>query len=318
MCSEVRGLLQEPGRRWPSTLSAASGQRMITILTSLRPFEGDAAVRQRNALASWRALGPEVEIMAFASPGGLGDAADEYGVKQVSGLPAFEGRLPRVDAFFAYAQEHGQHDLQVYLNGDIILFPDFAGVMRKIRLPRWVAIGQRTDVGVSEELAFGEAGKALRDKLFSVGQLHDIGGIDYFVWRRGSLPPLPPLYLGSAAWDNIFIYCCRRSGIPVVDATCAVTVFHQNHEARRLEDGRREAYEGPAAVWNREQAPDPLCLFYTTDASHWLDNQGRLRSSLTSPRHAWRMVFTWPILRNWPRPARLPFRLAAAIVRRLG
>ena len=291
---------------------------MISILTSFKPFEGDDAVRQRNALASWRALGPDTEIMAFAPPEGLGEVAREYAIKQVFDLPAFEGKLPRVDTFFAYGREHGRHDIQMYVNGDILLFPDFADVIWKIRLPRWMAMGQRTDVDVFEELTFGDAGTALRDRLFSLGQLHDIGGIDYFVWRRGSLPPLPTLCLGSAGWDNIFIYCCRRAGMPVIDATRAITVFHQNHDFRRLSDGTREAYEGPAARWNLRQVPDRLCLFYTTDASHWMDENGRVRSALTSPRHAWRMVFTWPILRSWPRLARLPFRLAAAVVRRAG
>ncbi len=291
---------------------------MITILTSFKPFRGNDAVRQRNALTSWRRLDPELEIIAFGKSEGLNSVADEWGVKHVGDIPCFEGRLPRIDAVLAYGQRHGRHDVQVYLNGDIILCPGFLKVVNTIPFPKWLLIGQRLDIEVDEELQFEDPPQNLQSKLLAASSLHDIGGIDYFAYRRGSLPPLPPLYLGAATWDNLVIYYCRRAGIPVIDATQALTVLHQDHEDRYLPDGRSDTYEGPAAIRNRKQIPEPLCCFYTTDASHWIDSNGRLRSALMSPWHAWRAVLTWPILRNWPKPARLPFRIAAASVRRLG
>jgi len=293
---------------------------VVSILTSFKPFVGEDEHRQVNALASWRALGPDVEILAFARSSGLERWSDRYGVQQVLDVPTFEGRLPRVDAVFAYAEEHARHEHLIYVNGDIILFRDLLRALGAIPLERWVLVGQRIDVDVRDELSFGDAlaDDMLRQRLRSVGRLHNVGGLDYFAWVRGSMPSLPPLYLGAAGWDNHAVFCCRRSGVAVVDATRALSVFHQDHPHLTTPDGGRDAYEGPAATSNLAHIGDVMHRLYTTDASFWLDEDLRLHSAYTSPRHAWRMVLNIPVVRGWPRVTRWPFRLAATLVRRLG
>jgi hypothetical protein len=291
----------------------------LTILTSFKPFVAGDRLRQINALASWLALDMDVEVVAFGETPGFDAIAAQHGVQHVRDIPAFEGRLPRVDQVMAYGEQHGKHDLQVYVNGDIVIFEDFAEALRSIKFRRFVMVGQRMDVDVDEPLPVADAAQRgqVKEGLFASGRWHDIGGMDYFAWRRGSLPKLPPLYLGAAGWDNIVVYCCRQAGVPVVDGTRDIKVFHQNHEHHRLETGGRAAYEGPAAKLNLAQVADPMCRFYTTDASHWLDG-GQVKSAYASPRHVWRMILTYPIVRGWPAGLRWPFRIAAGITRRVG
>ena len=173
-------------------------------------------------------------------------------------------------------------------------------------------IGQRTDVAVEDELEFRHP--ALQRQLLSRGQLHSVGGIDYLAWRRGSLPSLPALYLG-APWDNRTVFCCRRAGVPVVDATEAARIVHQDHPYQTLADGRSVAHWGPAAQWNRDQIPDEACAFTVVDASRWLDAQFRLHSGWFSVRHACRLMKTWPVSRGWPVSFRRPFSVLAVGVR---
>ena len=292
---------------------------MITILTTFKPFIGDDFIRQNNALASWRALGADLEIMVFGQIPGLQLVSEKFRVRSIPEVPVSGGNLPSIDAIFEFAQVQGKYDLQAYVNGDIILMEDFVSALKSIHFTRFVMTGQRLDVNVQELLDFSDKNnlKSIKRMLLLNAVLHDVGGMDYFAYRRGSIPPLPRLYLGSAAWDNILVFASRKSRIPVIDATFDIQAFHQDHAHKRLGDGQRMAYDGPAAKLNRSRIQDEMCLFYTIDASHWLKH-GKVKTALLSPRHAWRMVLTIPVLHGWHGVIRWPFRLVAGLVRRLG
>ncbi len=289
----------------------------LTILTSFKPFVGLDGVHQRNALASWRSLGVELEIVAFGPAPGFEPSARERDVRLVEEIEMPDGRLPRVDRVLAYGSTYGRHDTQVYVNGDILLFPDFVRALAAVGFSRFLMVGQRWDARIDEALAFasGESA-ALQATLLQRARLHDIGGMDYFAYRRGSVPALPPLYLGAAGWDNTVVFLARRAHVPVVDASADVRAIHQDHDYVRQPDGEPVAYAGAAAAANRATLRSAMESFNTTDASYCLTG-GRLRPALASSRHAWRYVLTVPILRGWPAGVQRVFRLAAAALRRL-
>jgi len=291
---------------------------MITILTNLWPFTPTSVVRQRNALASWRAMCVDAQIITYQRVAGDSTILHDYGIEVASGLPPSVDGLPRVDAIFAIAQAKGKYERQVWVNADIILMEDFLDTFLSLRLSHFVMIGQRTDVNLDTPLSFSGSvdSTAVRRRLSSAGRLHNIGGISYFAYTRGSMPPLPPLYL-AAAWDNLVLYECRKAGIPVIDATLDVQAFHQDHEYATTPEGGRLVYEGAAARANVAQSRDRDELFYVTDASHWL-YRGKVRNSLCSPKHASRQILTYPLLRRWATPFRWPLRATASLVRRLG
>lgn len=283
-------------------------------MTAFKPFRGEAEIHQMNALRSWIRMCGNPEIMVFGDVPGLAPVAESLGLTVIPDFPRGEDGRVRVDEVFAFAQKSGKFDRQVFVNGDIILMDDFAKALSAIHLPRFMMIGQRTDVDVKDLLDFtpGADLAAVRANLIDRGELHAAWGLDYFAYVRGSIPKLPPLYVGAAGWDNLMILCCLRNRIPVVDATGDVRIFHQNHAYF----GMREC---ASAQNNLEVAKsiDKAWLFDASDATHWLRN-GVLKSAAQSPDRLARNISNLPIRRNWPLLTRRPFRLVARIIRSVG
>jgi hypothetical protein len=99
------------------------------------------------------------------------------------------------------------------------------------QMPRFLVLGQRTDIDVREAWNFEavdwEAG--LKSLVAQTGTLHAPSGIDYFCFPRGMYTDVPPFALGRLKWDNWLVWRARTHGYPIVDVTEAVTVAHQNH-----------------------------------------------------------------------------------------
>ena len=288
---------------------------MFTILTAFKPFQGAANTHQWNALRSWiRACG-NPEILVFSEVPGLPEVAAELGLTVVPDFPRGDDGRIRVDEAFRYAQKFGKYDRQFFINGDIIIMEDFALAFAAVHLPKFMMIGQRTDVDVEYQIDFSNEGavEAARADLNQRGVLHLAWGLDYFAYTRGSIPDdLPPLYVGAAGWDNLMIFWCRRHGIPVVDATEDVKIFHENHEnfgMRECSSAKNNLAVGSAI--------DKTWLFDATDASHWLSD-GMLRTAAESRLRLARNISTLPIRRNWPESTRRPFRAVAKITRYIG
>jgi len=264
---------------------------MLTLLTSFKNFEGEDAVRQRNALASWRCLAPDVEILLFGNPKGAAEVVREFGLRQFPDVPMFENRLARIDAVFEIAQREGRFDLQAYVNGDMVFGSDFVAALSAISLPRFLGVGRRWTVPVQGELSreCSEEVVRLQETARRDLKIDDRASMDYFCYRRGTFPNLKPLYLGTIAWDNYMVYHCVTHRIPVVDLSHAMVAVHQKHDYVYLNGGRDEFYAGPAAVHNRRCLGGGWeRLFVTSDASHVLSD-GRVRAA-RSKEHVVRRV----------------------------
>ena len=118
-------------------------------------------------------------------------------------------------------------------------------------------VGQRWDLAVDDALEYGPGWEeALLHRLATDGRLHPPGGSDYFVFPAACLRK-PPLAIGRAGWDNWMIYHARRQRWPVVDATAAVTVIHQNHDYQHLPGGLphyRLPEHAPTCGWQADGA----------------------------------------------------------------
>ena len=91
----------------------------------------------------------------------------------------------------------------------------------------------------------------MRRRAFEVGVLYPHEGMDYFVYPRGAIGPLPAFAVGRPSWDNWMIYRARKLRIPVVDATAAALVIHQNHGHGHVKHAVGTKWEGPEADTNR-------------------------------------------------------------------
>ncbi|MBI5492387.1 MAG: hypothetical protein HY893_05595 [Deltaproteobacteria bacterium] len=252
---------------------------MITIFTTAKPFKGKARISQLNALRSWKALDPEIEVMLFGRGEGYDEASRELKLLHIPDVEVSARGTPLVSSMFAIAGARGKYELQAYINCDIILTEDFLLAARRIDLKRFMMIGQRWDMDVDEEMDFktGLWQKKLKDKM-RPESLHPPTGCDYFLFRRGTWKDLPPLIVGRASYDNWLIYYCRSNGISVIDASDVVTAIHQNHDYSHLKKGKEEAWSGSEARNNFSLTGGYDTIFTIIDADMRITEKGLVKN----------------------------------------
>lgn len=219
----------------------------IAIVAAPKAFRGHTGLIQRNAVASWRQLGPDVEILLGGVEEGLAYVARSHGAKLLGPIaPGIDGP-PRVDDLFGLARAATRADLVAYVNADIILMPDWLAAVRRAAAAvagEVLVIGRRIDLDVEARIDFTDpfARIDLVDRARRQGRLAARVCKDYFVFRRDDQRHVPPFTLGRAYWDNWMVSDARARGVPVVDVTASATAIHQNHDYAHLARGRLSAY----------------------------------------------------------------------------
>ena len=287
---------------------------MISFFTSLKPFHGIAAVQQRNALRSWQTSNPGSEIIVFGSAEAGADLLAEVSATHRPSIAQNEFGTPLISAMFAEAQLIARHSVLCYINGDIILLPDFA--LAVARLAGWqtfAAVGQRRDIDCDAPIDFGGTDWSVRllAEVDGRGRLHPPFGIDYFVFRRGAIGPLPPFAIGRPAWDNYLIMHLLGRGVPLVDLSLAAVVVHQNHSHAHIPQAKGKLWEGPEADCNRALADQHSGKlnrrYYSVRNAQWIMLDRHVVPAI-SPQRLWGRF--WASIPDPPyRPARIGLRL---------
>ncbi|MFC1920721.1 hypothetical protein ACFLYQ_03240 [Chloroflexota bacterium] len=260
---------------------------MLTIFSTLKPFQGNIKITQTNAIRSWTALAPACEVILFGNEEGTAEIAGELGVKQVTDVERNEYGTPLVSSMFKITQDMAENNLLCYVNADIVLMSDFIEAAGRVTLPHFLMVGRRRDIDIDELIDFRKEGwdKELKAKIGREGKLHGIAGIDYFVFPKGLYNDIPPLAVGRPGWDNWLIYHTRSRKIPVIDATEAVMVAHQNHGHADFTGGDKGFWTGPEAKKNVELAGGADHAFHIGFADWKLDKES-LR-----PARGWRSFY---------------------------
>jgi hypothetical protein len=271
---------------------------LITLFTAPKPFTNPhIALIQRNALRSWQALGSEVEVVLIGQEEGLPEAAAEYGFAHLPEVARNTLGTPLVSAIFELGRNYSNSPLLAYVNADIILFPEFLQAARAVSAARerFLIVGQRWDLEVTQELSFAPGWEAaLRERLQREGKRHLRAGSDYFIFPRSCFEHIPDFSIGRAGWDNWMIYEARRQGWPVVDATPDVDIIHQNHDYSHLPNSQPHC-RLPETGENIRLAGGRRALFNLDDATHQLV-RGRLVPFPRSWQKFWRGVEIHPLL----------------------
>jgi len=248
----------------------------ITLFAIPKPFEGDVAVIQRNAVESWARLGREVEVVLLGDDKGVAEAASAVGARHLGPVETTEYGTPLLSSAFEVARRGSTRRLLAYVNADIILLRDFVDAVRRIDFPTFLAAGRRWNVSLGRPFDFGPCYEERLRALVSTGELAPPDAIDYFVLDRdGPLTTLPPFAVGRPGWDNWMIYRARRLRIPVVDATPAITAIHQGHGYDHVPQGSGALWYGPEAAANFELIKG-LERFQTRHATHVLTRIGAI------------------------------------------
>ena len=232
---------------------------MITFFSAPKAFAGHIGLIQDNALSSWAALGSDVEVLLVGDEEGVQEAAARHGFGHVGAIAENEYGTPLVSDIFARAEAAASHDLLCYINADIITLSDFLPALDRITFTKYLMLGQRIDLDVTERIDFGSPNweEDLRKVALRDGELHPKVGVDYYVYTRGLWRDMPAFAVGRTVYDQWLIWDALRSGTPVIDATSVVTSVHQNHErtyaslGRESPDEQTELHRGIEAQRNR-------------------------------------------------------------------
>ncbi len=218
----------------------------LTLFSIPRSFEGHVALIQRNALAAWRRLAPDVEIVLFGADAGVREAAAEFGAAHEPTIARSDYGTPLVSDAFARAAARSRRPLLMFSNADMLYDETIVAVARLMaQRPRFLLSGRRRDSNVTTDLTpltHVEWADVFQSR--AGDPLHGPAGMDYFLFPRQMPLPFPPMAVGREGWDSWLVWHCRMQRIPVIDATAAVTAVHQNHGYAASRLGQRHRY-GP-------------------------------------------------------------------------
>lgn len=250
---------------------------MITIFTTPKPFVDNIAIIQKNAIRSWRALSPDIQIVIFGNSQEVGAVANETNALCVPTASSNHFGTPYINHMFTTVEGLSKLDIFCFINADIILPNSFLQVVDHVSnlFKRYLVIGMRRDLDWEHEIDFlSEEGEIAFWKFaLQNSQAHDVAGMDYFIYPRGIWKAIPNLLAGRAGFDNWLIWRARRSLIPVIDASAAVFAVHQNHDYSHHVMGRKGVFEGEEAVHNQKYLGDNLVRgLNILDATHKFSN----------------------------------------------
>jgi len=213
----------------------------ITIFTAPKAFtDPHINIIQRNAIQSWKDLGPRAEVFLIGDEEGMKEAAADLSVRQLSDVKRNEMGTPLVSSIFNLAREAASHEVLVYLNADIMLLPEVLEVIDAIQnlTKDFLLVGKRWDLDLKQEIDFSSDWLVdIERQLSEIGRLHSVTAMDYFIFPRHLFSGIPPFAIGRAGWDNWMIYHAVQQPWPVIDITASHRVVHQNHDYRHLPDG---------------------------------------------------------------------------------
>ncbi len=270
---------------------------MLTLFTIPKPFTGHIGLIQRNALASWRRLGPDVDIILLGADDGVAEAAQEFGARHEPSLPANEYGTPLISAAFALAQRLSDRPYLMYSNADMLYDASLLTSLRRVSaLPAFLLSGQRWDHDIQVDLtaADGPAWEYLFAQRSIRGQLRGPAAMDFFIFPRLHEFGMPPFAVGRVGWDSWLVWKCRRDRVPVIDATTDIAALHQNHSYSSLARGCQHQ-KGPERTLNIRLAGGLANMLTLREASHELQ-AGRLAVPSGTRRWSARLATFSPYL----------------------
>jgi hypothetical protein len=264
---------------------------MLTLFSSPKAFTGPIARIQRNAIASWARLGPQVEIVLLGDEPGTAELAAELGLQHQPSVACSTSGAPLLDDVVARMRRTARHRVLGWVNADVILMDDLLDAVASLAQVdgRFLMVAGRIDLRVDDALDLDNGWQAdLRRQLGRAGARPGPHGSDLFVFSDDAFVAVPPLAIGRGYWDNWLMHAARRRGAMLIDATPSVTAVHQTHDYAHLvpEPGGaqddRAVLASPEGRRNLNLAGGPARLCTVADSDYVLVG-GRLLSSLRPP-----------------------------------
>ena len=225
----------------------------LTIFATPKRFEGQFDRIQRNAVDSWVALGPDVEVILIGDDDGTADVCQEHDILHVPSVATNAKGVPLLSDLWRIGQTHATAPVVCFVNADIVLMDDFLEATRAAAKAHneFLLVGQRWDLDLPQRLnALGGQWPAeLRSQVARRGTLNSPLWVDYFAFPVGQYPDLLPCVIGRPGYDHWIVWQTLQRGIPVIDATEAVLAVHQHHDYSHG-GGKAAVYKGSDAAYN--------------------------------------------------------------------
>jgi len=205
---------------------------MFTLFSTPKPFRGEFARIQRNAMRSWVALRPQPEILVFGDEEGTAEACAEFGVRHIRTVARGPSGAPVLSDLFQTADREARHGLLCYVNADIILTQDLIRVVERLDPARrgGLVVSTPVDMPVEEDVDTTRPAwdGPLRARVQQQGKAPSRHGADVFLYPRGYFRNVPPFFIGGPHWD-IWLIARGCYDLMGVDATPYCLAIHQRH-----------------------------------------------------------------------------------------
>jgi len=256
---------------------------LLTLFTIPRSFDDEWSVIQKNAINSWKQLGPSVDVVLIGDDAGIAEFASEAGVGHCAGVKCNEFGTPLLSSAFQIAAQNSSSQLLGYVNCDIILFSEFVESIERVvahysDTPQkdFLAIGRRTNLFIDQPLDFQQQAQVdeLHRRARAEGQLDSVVCKDYFVFPRARFCSIPDFAVGRGNWDNWMLAKAKSDSLSVVSLTECVLAIHQTNLGTHSGLAKFKNYvAGPEAKTNQRLAGGRNLINGST-STHRLTNEG--------------------------------------------
>jgi GNAT superfamily N-acetyltransferase len=230
---------------------------------------------QANARYSWQQLGPLVHAVSWYEDSKAFLFNTVASTKNTYGTPLVNVIFSIMEVMFWMIPYH------LYTNADIMYRGDILQAFRALQgwnNNRWLMVGRRWDIDMDHDI---DTPETLQSAWDLPATWHQPAGMDYFLYPTGTFDfsTWPAFALGRFRWDNWIVWHALHQGIPVIDASLAVTPLHQNHGYGHFSPHAQAEIEENGRL-ARASGLDKWCT--TDDATHYLDKEFMLHGRTNS------------------------------------
>ena len=207
---------------------------MITLFATPKNFTGIFKTIQLNALRSWRAISPDIQIIIFGDSEGSRESAEEIAGEYIPEVRSSSSGVPLLSDLFRQADKIARFPTIIFVNADIIL-P--ANLLENIyivsqKFNRFLIVGHRWDMDLDKIIDFDDEKNCnlFWERVKTDSHKHACTGIDYFIYKRNQWGKIPDFIIGRPGYDNWLIWKARHNLIPVIDVSTEIRAVHQNHD----------------------------------------------------------------------------------------
>ena len=208
----------------------------ISIVSPMRPFHGEIATVQRNAVHSWLLSSPNSEVILIDDEEQT-TKNEKFGdrVRVISTVDRSRLGAPLLDSMLGEAAKYCTNSIIAYITADVLLPPNIESVCEKLEElfvgKEFFAVCARYDILSPQtfDLSIPNWFSEVKQSVERNGKFHGNSAADLWIYPKTLDLKSPPFPIGRCGTDNWAIWAMKTRGIPVVDLTADLLIVHQWH-----------------------------------------------------------------------------------------